>query len=53
MREALFAALDDPSLAETRDTLGLAGARVLMQPDYERVLALERTALTAGYPKLS
>ena len=53
VREALFAALDDPSLAETRDTLGLARARVLMQPDYERVLALERAALTAGYPELS
>jgi ABC-type phosphate/phosphonate transport system substrate-binding protein len=53
VREALFAALDDPRLAETRDALGVAGARVLMQPDYERVLAVERDAIAAGYPKLA
>jgi ABC-type phosphate/phosphonate transport system substrate-binding protein len=53
VREALFAALDDPTLAETRDTLGLAGAQILVQPDYDRVLALERAAIAAGYPKLA
>jgi ABC-type phosphate/phosphonate transport system substrate-binding protein len=53
VREALFAALDDPGLAGTRDALGLAAARVLMQPDYERVLAVEREAIAAGYPKLA
>lgn len=53
VREALFAALDDPNLAETREALGLAGARILVQPDYDRVLALEREAVAAGYPKLA
>ena len=53
VREALFAALDDPNLAETRAMLGLASARTLMQPDYERVLAVERAAVAAGYPKLA
>jgi ABC-type phosphate/phosphonate transport system substrate-binding protein len=53
VREALFAALDDRSLAETRDALGLVTARVLVQADYERVLAFERAAIAAGYPKLA
>jgi ABC-type phosphate/phosphonate transport system substrate-binding protein len=53
VREALFAALDDPSLAETRDALGLAGSQVLVHPDYDRVLALERAAIAAGYPRLN
>jgi ABC-type phosphate/phosphonate transport system substrate-binding protein len=53
LRTALFAALADPNLAEARTTLGLADARVLMQPDYERVLALERAAIAAGYPELA
>jgi ABC-type phosphate/phosphonate transport system substrate-binding protein len=53
VREALFAALDDPSLAETRDAVGLAGGRVLMQPDYERVLDFERAAIATGYPTLA
>jgi ABC-type phosphate/phosphonate transport system substrate-binding protein len=53
VREALFAALDDSNLAETREALGLAGARILAQPDYDRVLAFERAAIAAGYPKLA
>jgi ABC-type phosphate/phosphonate transport system substrate-binding protein len=53
VREALFAALADPDLAEARATLGLAAARVLVQPDYERVLSFERAAIAAGYPKLA
>lgn len=53
VRQALFGALDDPSLAETRATLGLAGARILVQPDYEIVVALERAAITTGYPTLA
>ena len=53
VREALFAALEDPNLAETRRALGLAGGRILVQRGYDRVLALERAAIAAGYPKLS
>jgi ABC-type phosphate/phosphonate transport system substrate-binding protein len=53
VRKALIAALADPDLAETRTALGLVAARVLVQADYERVLAFERTAIAAGYPKLA
>jgi ABC-type phosphate/phosphonate transport system substrate-binding protein len=53
VREALFAALADPLLAETREALGLAGAQILVQPDYDRVRAVEREAVAAGYPKLA
>jgi ABC-type phosphate/phosphonate transport system substrate-binding protein len=52
VREALFAVLDDPGLSETRNALGLAGARTLVQRDYDRVLAFERAAIATGYPKL-
>jgi ABC-type phosphate/phosphonate transport system substrate-binding protein len=53
VREALFAALDDRSLAETRGAIGLAAARVPVQADYEIVLALERAAVATGYPTLA
>ena len=53
VRKALIAALADPDLAETRTALGLVAARVLVQPDYERVLAFERAAIATGYPKLA
>ena len=53
VRKALIAALADPDLAETRTALGLVAARVLVQPGYERVLAFERAAIAAGYPKLA
>ncbi len=51
-REALFDALDDPELVEARAALGLEGARVTTPADYERVLAIEREAEAAGYPRL-
>jgi ABC-type phosphate/phosphonate transport system substrate-binding protein len=53
VRTALIAALADSALAEARDTLGLASAHIVVQRDYDRVLALERAAITAGYPKLT
>ena len=37
VREALFAALKDPDLAEARAALGLKGARVATPADYDRV----------------
>ena len=52
VREALFAALDDPDLAEARTTLGLKGARVGRPADYDRVLEIERDAAAAGYARL-
>ena len=52
VREALFAALADPDLAEARATLGLKGARILTPADYERVIEIERDAAAAHYPRL-
>ena len=42
VREALFAALADPDLAEARAALGLKGARVATPADYDRVIEIER-----------
>jgi len=53
VRDALFAALADPDLAEARATLGLDGARVATPTDYDRVIAIERAAIAAGYPELA
>ena len=53
LREALFAALADPALAPARATLGLVGAKILDERDYERIAAIERTAIAAGYPALA
>jgi ABC-type phosphate/phosphonate transport system substrate-binding protein len=52
-REALFAALADPNLAEARAALGLKGARVATPADYDRVTALEREAAAMGYARLA
>ncbi len=53
VREALFAALADPELAEARAALGLEGARLTSPADYERVLEIEREAEATGYPTLA
>ncbi len=52
VRNALFAALADPGLAEPLDALGLKGARLTTPADYERVLEIEREAEAAGYRRL-
>ena len=52
-REALFAALADPDLAEACATLGLKGARVARASDYNRVAEFERDAAALGYPRLA
>ena len=52
VREALFAALADPDLAETRATLGLVGARIVTPADYDRVIETEREATAVGYAQL-
>jgi len=52
-REALFAALKDPDLAEARAALGLTGARVATPADYDRVIEIERDATAAGYARLA
>ena len=53
VRAALFATLEDPALAEARRTIGLIGAEILGDADYERVAQLERDAIAAGYPALA
>ncbi len=53
VREALFAALADPNLAEARSALGLKGARAASPADYDRVAEIERGAVVAGYPRLA
>ena len=53
VREALFAALADPDLAETRAALGLAGARAAVPSDYDRVAEIERGAQAQGYGRLA
>jgi ABC-type phosphate/phosphonate transport system substrate-binding protein len=53
VREALFAVLADPNLAEARTALGLKGARPTSPGDYDRVIEIERVAEAAGYPRLA
>ena len=48
-----FAALADPDLAEARAALGLVGARVTKDDDYDSILELERSAEAVGYPRLA
>jgi ABC-type phosphate/phosphonate transport system substrate-binding protein len=52
VRDALFATLADPGLAESLAAVGLAGARLTTLADYDRICALERDAEAAGYPAL-
>jgi ABC-type phosphate/phosphonate transport system substrate-binding protein len=53
VRQALFAALADPDLADARETLGLKCARAATPVDYDRVIEIEREASAAGYPLLA
>jgi ABC-type phosphate/phosphonate transport system substrate-binding protein len=53
VRQALFAALADPNLSETRAALGLAGARTATPTDYDRVAEIEREAAAQGYARLA
>jgi ABC-type phosphate/phosphonate transport system substrate-binding protein len=52
VRKALFAALADPDLVETRAALGLKGARIVTPGDYHRVMEIEREAAAQGYARL-
>jgi ABC-type phosphate/phosphonate transport system substrate-binding protein len=52
VRQALFAALANPNLAEARAALGLRGARPSSPADYDRVAEIERGAAAAGYARL-
>ena len=48
LRQGLSQACADPALAETRAALLLAGAEVLPETAYDRILEMERTALDQG-----
>ncbi len=52
MREALRAAIADPSLADTRAALFLAGVEVVGDSAYDTIVDMERMASEAGYPAL-
>lgn len=53
LRGALFAALEDPALTSARETVYLAGAEVLPEAAYERILELEREAEARGYDRVA
>ena len=53
LRGAVFAALEDPSLAETRAALLIEGAEVLPGSAYARILEIEGAARDRGYPELA
>jgi ABC-type phosphate/phosphonate transport system substrate-binding protein len=52
-RDALYAALVDPTLATACEALGLRGARPAAREDYQVALMIEREAFAAGYPRLA
>lgn len=49
LRQALAAAIAEPSLATVRDTLGLVRFEVLSDEDYEPLLRLAEEAIAGGY----
>jgi ABC-type phosphate/phosphonate transport system substrate-binding protein len=52
IRAALHSALEEPRLAQARDTLSLTGFADLSDADYDALLALERDAIAHGYPEI-
>jgi ABC-type phosphate/phosphonate transport system substrate-binding protein len=53
LRAALRGAIDEPSLAGTRDRLGLVDFALLSDSDYDDLLQLERNAAELGYPVIA
>ena len=53
LRAALFAALDDPGLAAVRETLLIAGAEVLPEGAYDRIIEIENDSKALGYARLA
>lgn len=52
MRAALRAAFADPSLADSREALLIAGAEELPLAAYDEIVTMEREAIDMGYPEL-
>jgi len=53
LRDGLFEALAAPDLAEARAALLIAGAEILPDSAYQRILAIEREALDLGYDRVA
>ena len=53
IRRALVRAFDCPDLADIRDALLIAGLSVSTLDTYEPLIAMERAAVAAGYPRLA
>ena len=53
LRGALFSVLEDPALAAARAALLIAGAEVLPETAYQRIVELEQQAASLGYPKVA
>lgn len=53
LRHGLHAALQDPSLAQVRDDLCIAGFSFDDAPDYAAIDEVERMALRLGYPQVA
>lgn len=53
VRVALFAAFNDPALADARAALGLKGAAILDDLEYGKIAEIERGAIALGYPELA
>lgn len=49
LRQALAASIEEPSLADARDTLGLIGFSLLPDTEYEQLSALAGNAKQSGY----
>ncbi|WP_282606850.1 phosphate/phosphite/phosphonate ABC transporter substrate-binding protein [Pelagibius sp. Alg239-R121] len=49
IRAALFSAIEDPKLADTREALLIERAEVLPNKAYDRILYLENEAIALGY----
>ena len=53
LRDALIGLAEDPAARSIREALGLRGFAVLPERAYEAVLAVEREAVSLGYPELA
>ncbi|KQT63991.1 MULTISPECIES: phosphate/phosphite/phosphonate ABC transporter substrate-binding protein [unclassified Aureimonas] len=53
LRRALAAAIADPALADTRDTLALKDFAILSDADYQPLADMEATARRLGYPAIA
>ena len=53
MRDAIFAALANPGLAETREALLITGAEEIPTETYAIIAAMENEAIALGYPQLA